>query len=452
MTQDASATTALPPHLSRRAATAGVLGTLIEYFEFLSYGYLTVFIAPQFFPNQSQAAAVLSGLLVFASGYLVRPLGAIFFGWVGDRNGRRTALVATVFLMGAASFLMGVLPTYAAVGVLAPVLLVIVRLLQGFSAGGELMGAVTYMAESAPKGKRGFYVALSQIGSNTGIGLAGIAAGILVLSVSTEAMGAWGWRMPFLLCLPLTILTLWVRLKIEDTPEFKEMVDNSEITKVPVLEALRAHPANVARTIGFLLVVNVINAVGTTYLTIHLITDLHVPSAQVFLLAGGMQVFSLAAMYWSGKLNDRIGMRRVLVIGLALSLVVAVPLFLLVDATPSLLVMAVLFAVWQIAIAFQSPPIVGMVVEMFPRNVRYTAAAFGTQIGVIIGAGLTPYASQLFVTVTGNSLGPAYLVVAASVLGFLVLATMRGKKLSFIPDGQEPHRTAQASVALGDPS
>lgn len=349
--------------------------------------------------------------------------------------------------MGAASLLLGLLPTYAMVGVAAPILLVIVRLLQGFSAGGELMGAATYLAESAPKGKRGFYAALTQIGANTGTGLAGITAGVIALTLTTEQMSAWGWRIPFLLCLPLTVLALWVRVKLEDTPEFREMVDNSEITKAPVLAALRAHPANIARTAGLMLVVNVINAVGTTYMTIYLITDLGISSAQVFLIAGAMQVFSLAAMFVTGKLNDRVGMRRVLVVGLSLSLVFAVPLFWMVSAAPGLVAVAVLFAVWQIVVAVQAPPTVGMIVEMFPRHVRYTAAALGTNIGVIFGAGLTPYASQRLATTTGNSFAPAYLVVFASVFGFVVLATMRGKKLSYMEDAEPaPARDIETSL------
>ena len=406
--------------ISKRAGAAGFLGTLIEYFEFASYGLLMIVIAPQFFPSHSQATSILSGLLVFATAYVVRPLGGIFFGWVGDRRGRKVALIATVVPMGAASVVLGLLPTYATVGVIAPILLVIVRLVQGFSAGGEIIGAATYVAESAPKRRRGFYAALTPIGSNTGVGLAGVVAGVIALSTTSAQMEAWGWRIPFLLCLPLTLITLWVRAGLEDSPEFEKMVEKSEITKAPFLTAVRAMPANIARVAVFALVTNLIGAVGSTYMAIHLISDIGMKQADVFLLMGLMQAVTIGGMLLSGRLSDRIGKPRMLSIGFTVSLIVAVPVFWVIDTAPGIGVLAVLIAVWQFAVGLQAPPMFGIFTEMFPRHIRYSAVAFGYSIGVIFGAGLTPYASQLLAK-TGSSFAPAYLVVAASAAGLVVL-------------------------------
>ncbi|MEU1525569.1 MFS transporter [Nocardia rhamnosiphila] len=425
MTPSTSGPSAVSPEVSRRAGTAGFLGTLIEYFEFISYGHLTVVIAPQFFPSDNEATSVLSGLLVFASGYLVRPLGGIYFGWLGDRRGRRAALVATVVLMGGASVVLGLLPTYSAVGALAPILLVITRLIQGFSAGGEMIGSATYVTESAPEAKRGLYSSLTPLGSTCGIGLAGLTAGVIALSMTPEQMTEWGWRIPFLLCLPLTLLALWVRVGLEDSPEFRQMVEKSEITKVPVLTALRAYPANVARVASFALVVNVVGAVGTTYMTVHLIADLHMPRAQVFLLMGGMAVFNALAMLIAGRLIDRLGALRVLGIGLICSLAVALPIFWLIDATPTLLVVAPLMAIWQFTVGTQTPPMLGLATAAFPRRIRYSGAALGFNIGVIFGAGLTRSASQYLVNWSGNSFAPAYLVMIVSIGGLVVLFLSR---------------------------
>ncbi|WP_405146719.1 MFS transporter [Nocardia salmonicida] len=406
--------------ISRRAGAAGFLGTLIEYFEFASYGLLMIVIAPQFFPSNNEATSVLSGLLVFATAYIVRPLGGIFFGWIGDRQGRKVALIATVVPMGAASVVLGLLPTYATIGVAAPILLIAVRLVQGFSAGGEIVGASTYVAESAPKLRRGFYAALTPMGSNTGVGLAGVVAGVIALSTTAEQMQTWGWRIPFLLCLPLTVITLWVRAGLEDSPEFEDMVEKSEITKAPFLTAVRAMPANIARVAVFALVANLIGAVGSTYMVIHLIADIGMKQAEVFLLMGVMQAVTIGGMLLSGRLSDRIGKTQMLSIGFAISLIVAVPIFWMIDTAPGIGVLAVLIAVWQFACGLQSPPMFGIFTEMFPRNIRYSAVAFGYSIGVIFGAGLTPYASQLLAE-TGSSFAPAYLVVAASAAGLIVL-------------------------------
>lgn len=467
MTAHTSASPAVGPKVSRRAGTAGFLGTLIEYFEFISYGHLTVVIAPQFFPSDNEATSVLSGLLVFASGYLVRPLGGIYFGWLGDRRGRRAALVATVVLMGGASVVLGLLPTYSAVGTLAPILLVITRLIQGFSAGGEMIGSATYVTESAPAAKRGLYSSLTPLGSTCGIGLAGLTAGVIALSTTPEQMSEWGWRIPFLLCLPLTLLALWVRVGLEDSPEFRQMVEQSEITKVPVVTALRAYPANIARVASFALVVNVVGAVGTTYMTVHLIADLHMPRAQVFLLMGGMAVFNALAMLMAGRLIDRLGALRVLGIGLVSSLAVALPIFWLIDAAPTLLVVAPLMAIWQFTVGTQTPPMLGLATALFPRRIRYSAAALGFNIGVIFGAGLTPSASQYLVNWSGNSFAPAYLVIIVSVAGLAVLllsrralgGTLAGRKARFAEyEAIDEARTESAdavraeSGTAGDPA
>jgi len=420
--------------ISKRAGAAGFLGTLIEYFEFASYGLLIIVIAPQFFPSHSQATSVLWGLLVFATAYVVRPLGGIFFGWIGDRRGRKVALIATVLPMGAASVVLGLLPTYATVGVTAPILLVVMRLVQGFSAGGEIIGAATYVAESAPKHRRGFYAALTPMGSSTGVGLAGVVAAVIALSTTSAQMEAWGWRIPFLLCLPLTLITLWVRAGLEDSPDFKDMVEKSEIIKAPFLSALRAMPANIARVAGIALVSNLIHAVGSTYMAIHLISDIGMKQAEVFLLMGLMQAATIGGMLLSGRLSDRIGKPRMLSIGFTVSLIVAVPVFWVIDTAPGIVVLAALIALWQFAVGLQSPPMFGTFAEMFPRHIRYSAVAFGFNIGVIFGAGLTPYASQWLAKTTGNSFAPAYLVVVASAAGLVVLYFSRGRIGNYFND------------------
>ncbi|MET7924796.1 MFS transporter [Streptomyces sp. NPDC005349] len=407
--------------LSRRAGAAGLCGTLVEYFEFATYGLLTVVIAPQFFPSGNDATAILSGLAVFAAGYLVRPLGGIFFGRIGDRRGRKTALVATVVGMGAASVLLGLLPTYDHVGFLAPVLLVVLRLVQGFFAGGEMIGASTYVAETAPRHRRGFYAALTPIGATTGIGLAGVCSGVIALITTSGQMAAWGWRIPFLLCLPLALVALWVRGGLEDSPDFQELAKNAQVSRTPFREALKTAPMNIVRVAAIALMVNAIGAVGTTYMVVHLIADIGMAQSQVFLVSGFTSVFSVVGMLVSGSLSDRIGKPQMLAVGLTLSFVLAVPAFWLIGTAPGALVVGLLVALWQFSVGVQNPPMMGTFAELFPPRIRYTAAAFGFNIGVIFGAGLTPYAAQWLAKITDSSYAPSFLVLVVAGAGLAVL-------------------------------
>lgn len=206
------------PRTVRRAMLAGSLGTLIEYYDFSVYGYLAVVIAPQFFPSEEPAAALLATLAVFATGLVVRPVGGVFFGWLGDRWGRRKALVSSVLCMGVASSATGLLPTYSQIGVTAAVLLLLCRLMQGISTGGESVGAYTYIYESAPPQRRAFLGAVTPIGSNLGFMFAAATAGVISALATKDQMADWGWRLPFLMAVPLTLFCLWARLRIEDTP------------------------------------------------------------------------------------------------------------------------------------------------------------------------------------------------------------------------------------------
>ena len=207
---------------TRRAAVAGGVGTLIEYYDFSLYGYMAVIVAPLFFPNADPIISLLSALAVFGTAYLIRPLGGIVFGHIGDRYGRKKALVATLVCMGLASTAMGLLPTYAQLGVWATFLLVLVRVAQGFSAGGEVGGSATFISESAPAHLKARYGAFTPLGSTGGFALAAAVAGT-VSGLTTDAqMESWGWRIPFLLAFPLTVFCLWARSRVDETHDLDE--------------------------------------------------------------------------------------------------------------------------------------------------------------------------------------------------------------------------------------
>jgi MFS transporter, MHS family, proline/betaine transporter len=407
-----------------RIGVAGVLGTVIEYFEFATYGFLAVVIGPLFFPTDSRAAGVLYAFLVFATGYVIRPLGGIYFGRLGDRKGRRAALTVTVLGMGGASTALGLLPTYATAGALAPVLLIAVRMIQGFSAGGEIIGSVTYLAEAAPPRKAGLFSALTPGGASLGTMFAALVAAVVTTLTTSEQLSVWGWRIPFLLCLPLMVVTLVIRMRLEDSPTFKVLVATSKIEKAPVRTVLRNFRGSVAKVAGVAMVINIVGAVGTTYITAALISNAGFPPGQVYFVSAGAALVGFCAMLLAGQLGQKYGRRPVLLASLVMTGIYAIPAFLVLRDTRSILVVLVVLVVWNLLSQLQSPPSFGTFAAIFPPWIRYTGAALGFNIGVVLGAGLTPYVSQLMLTTTGDQASAAYLVVGGALVGVLIVLTL----------------------------
>ncbi|MFJ8816381.1 MFS transporter [Amycolatopsis thermoflava] len=409
--------------LVRRAAVAGLLGTLIESYDFAVYAYLVVYTAPLFFPSGTQGTAVLSSLLVFAAGFVARPLGGLFFGRMGDRIGRRRTLVLTVTLMGIATFAMGILPTHDVIGLAAPLLLVLARLVQGFSAGGELMGSATFVAEYAPARRRGLFNAMTPLGFSIGVALAPAVVGLATLLTSGH-MASWGWRIPFLVSLPLTIACLVYRMKIEDSPEFKALVARQEVPSSPVLEVLRDHWRAVLRVAALSLTVGLVGYTTSAYLPIYLQTEAGLPKGTVSLVAAIALFLALPFSLVSGFAVDRFGRRAVLVTVLVVITVAVFPgMFLMGGAGTTVFVVGAVFWLLVGLAGAAPPPAYAAFTGFFPTRVRYTGAAIGFNLGSILGAGFAPYAAARLTAATGNPYAPALLIAAAAVLGVVVILT-----------------------------
>ncbi|WP_181784364.1 MFS transporter, partial [Pseudonocardia pini] len=363
------------PSLARRAAVAGLLGTMIESYDFAVYAYLVVYTAPLFFPSGDPVTAVLASLLVFAAGFVARPLGGLFFGRMGDRLGRRHTLVVTVTLMGVATFAMGVLPTHAAIGVAAPVLLVVLRLLQGFSAGGELMGSATFVAEYSTKGRRGLFNAMTPLGFSIGVAVAPAVVALATV-VSADGMATWGWRLPFLVSLPLTVLCLVYRLRLEDSPEFRALAARAEIPNAPVREVLRDHRPALLRVIALSFTVGLVGYTTSAYLPIYLQTTAGLPPGTVSLVAAIALFLALPFAVVSGLAVDRFGKRAVLVTVLLVSAVTIFPIMFVMGRAGAPIV-AVGAAFWFVVglAGAAPPPAYAAFTGLFPARVRYTGAA-----------------------------------------------------------------------------
>ncbi|MEU1525966.1 MFS transporter [Nocardia rhamnosiphila] len=419
--------------VARRAAIAGGVGTLIEYYDFAVYGFLAVTIAPLFFPSDNSGVSILSTLAVFGVAYVARPLGGIFFGRLGDRRGRRHSLVITVVSMGIACGILGLLPTHSTVGVLAPILLALVRLAQGFSAGGEVGGAATYIAESAPPRKRGFFGSFTPVGSTLGFAVAAAVVGVVALITTDEQMESWGWRIPFLLALPLAYVCLRVRMKLEDTPEFEEMAEKKQVTKSPLMDVLRKNPWSVLRVVGVAIAMNGSGYIGLTYFSVYLIKDLGFSKDAVYWTSAIAIALACATFPISGMLTDRFGRKPVLVGGYLAYVVIALPAFMIMGATESILVIGIVYFLYMVLNGVVQVPAFPLFTELFPRTVRYTGVSLGFNIGTIAAGGTAPYVAAQLVESTGNAMSPAYWVMGVCAIGLLTVATIRETSRKELP-------------------
>jgi MHS family proline/betaine transporter-like MFS transporter len=403
---------------------AGSLGTMIEYYDFSIYGYLAVAIAPQFFPSGDPAASLLAALAVFATGLLVRPIGGIFFGRLGDRLGRRKALVSSVLCMGIASSITGLLPTYEQIGVTAAVLLFLTRVAQGISSGGESVGAYAYIYESAPPRRRAFLGGFTPIGSNLGFALAAATAGAITGLTTQGQMESWGWRIPFLLAVPLTLFCLWARLRIEDTPEFAAAAEREDIPTAPVREVLSTHRKAIMQSMGMAMAQGGAIFLGLTYIGIYLTTNLGYDQTQVFWLTSGVVLITVILMLPVGWLASRFGCRRVLLVGMVGFLVSAYPAMVLMGRG-NLAVAGAAYALFMVSSAIVQVPAASLWPHLFERRVRYTGMAIGYNVGTVLAGGTAPYIAAFLVDKTGNLLSPAFYVMAVSVIGIGALLTVR---------------------------
>ncbi len=412
--------------IARRASISAAVGTAIEFYDFTIYAFLATIIAPLFFSKHDEVAGLLATLGVYAVGYVARPLGSIYFGRLGDRQGRRRALLITITVMGVATALTGLLPTYAAIGVAAPTLLTVLRIVQSLAAGGELGGAAVLVAESAPRKRRGF------LGSSTAIGAAGGAtlAAVVVGTVSVmpaHAMSSWGWRVPFLLAVPLLIVCLVYRLRVEESPVFQQMASETAPPKAPVSDVVANHWKALLKVTLTSYALNTAAKLSSLYLVVqfHL---LGYPVAQSVWFAAGFTFVSGTVMTYAGQLSDQFGRRRVMAVGFVGFIVLAIPCYMLMAAS----LLAALFA--GLILNVVDGLITGVVFtafsEQFPKHVRYTGVSLGYNLGTAFGGGPASLVAAALVSSTGVLISPAFYIVIVSVIGLGTVAVFDDREQS----------------------
>lgn len=415
---------------SRRALVAGSVGNFIEWYEFGVYGYLATIIAGNFFTLEGQTG--MTGLLLtyasFALAFFCRPVGAIIFGRIGDRIGRKPTLIAVVLLMTLATAIIGLLPTYAQIGVAAPLLLTLMRMFQGLFAGGEFGGAVSLMTEFAPKGKRGIYGAWQSFTVSLGL-LTGVAlVAILVQTLPEAQMKDWGWRIPFLLALPMGLVALYLRLKLDETPNFvasKKAEPKAQKTaeeKASAVATAKAIALGIGRMMGW-------SAGGYTFLVVmpsYLQTSLHATFLQALVATVLANVGFALAILPSGWLSDKIGRKKVMMIAVFAVIVLSFPLLhLLQNPESSLMAKGIAVLIAGATIGMIAGPGPAMLAEMFPTRVRYTGLGLSYSLSNAVFSGCAGLIITGLIKETGNLDIPAYYVVATCVVSLFALMSLR---------------------------
>jgi len=369
-----------------RTTFACAFGTLFEWYDFIIFGTAASLVFGKlFFPALDPVAATLASLMAFSLGFIARPLGAIIFGHFGDRYGRKNTLMATMLLMGIATFLIGLLPTYNQIGIWAPIALVILRLLQGVAFGGEWGGASVVVLENAPKNLRGFYASFIQVGYPAGLLMAS-GAFFLVSLLPESQMLEWGWRIPFFMSLILVIIGHLVRKKISETQEFLDLQKNNQTSSFPLLEVLR-NPRPLLIGVGLKITEVTWAYLLNIFVVIYAINHLSMAKSDVvgsLLIASAL---NLVAIPLFGYLSDIVGRRKIYIVGSIITLLMSWPVFALITAGYILpaMIMGML-----LGNALMMAPLAAYLPEIFPANTRFTGASFGCQIAAALGGGVFP--------------------------------------------------------------
>ena len=414
-----------PRESVRRVALASMVGTSIEWYDFFIFGTASALVFGRlFFPTFSELAGTLAAFASFAVGFVARPVGGLVFGHIGDRSGRKTTLVFTLTMMGLATFAMGLMPSYAVIGAWAPILMVVLRFVQGMAVGGEWGGAVLMATEHAGAERRGFFGSFAQMGSAVG-GLMATGIFLLMQQLPEDDFVSWGWRVPFLLSIVLVLVGLFIRLRIVESPVFAKIKEAHRVVKVPVVELLRSESRNVLLAAGLYLAHGVLFYAMTVY-TLAYTTSVYGLAQNTYLIgvtaAGAVQLITIPFL---GALSDKLGRRAVIMFGTLFIIAFAVPLnFMITSQVPLLAWLAVIISICVGHNAVYAPT-AALYSEMFPAHVRYSGTSLGYQLGGAI-AGFVPLTAASLVGAAGGAYWPIpALIAGAGVIGFVCILLVR---------------------------
>lgn len=430
----------------RRTLFSGTIGAVVEWYEYTVYATAAALVfGPLFFPAMDPSISQIAALATFGVGFVARPLGAFVAGHLGDRIGRKSTLILTFAIMTASTALIGMLPTYEAVGVLAPILLCVLRLAQGFAVGGEWGGAAIIAVENAPKGKRGFYGSWPQIGVSCGL-LLGTAAVALAGALTGDAFTTWGWRIPFLLSVVLAAVGLYIRLNATESPEFlaekEKMAKEAQHRKAPIAELLTHHrkPLLIAIFARFAEAGNYY--LFTVFVLSYVTTTLKVPQhygLTAVMIGSALNIIMIPVF---GRLSDRIGRKRTFLLGGTAIVLTAWPIFALIGTGQQLAIILGVALFLALGHALVYAPLPALYCELFPTAVRYSGISIGYQMASILLAGFMPALASALVLWSGGTWAVVLIIIASTIVAMISVSFAKETKdLDLAEIGRAPALT-----------
>ncbi|WP_085990976.1 MFS transporter [Oceanobacillus senegalensis] len=416
--------TVVDTQLAKKSVVATAIGNAMEWFDFGIYSYLAVVLGALFFPEFSGPLQLVFSFATFAVAFLVRPFGGLFFGMLGDRIGRKKVLAITLIIMAIATLCIGLLPTYSSIGIAAPILLLVARLVQGFSAGGEYSGAMTFIAESTADKKRGFLSSGLEVGTLVGyITGAGIVT-LLTFVLGSETMHEWGWRIPFIIAAPIGIIGLYLRNNLEETPAFESKDTEEEDDNKPTASLKNIfvyHRRSLLIGLGLVSFYNTVYYVILTYMPSHLNAVLGYGDTKGLLLILVVMVIMIPFVLMAGYFSDRIGNKRVIMFGLIGMIILSVPSFLLIGSGNNWLVFFGLMILGALLASFQGV-MPSLLPSLYFTEVRYGSLAITYNIATSVFGGTAPLVVSWLISATMSRMVPAYYIIFASILGIIIVA------------------------------
>jgi MHS family proline/betaine transporter-like MFS transporter len=432
-----------PPGVVRKAIAASAIGNATEWFDYGIYAYGVTYISAAIFPGDAGTATLLA-LMTFAVSFLVRPLGGLVWGPLGDRVGRKRVLAITILMMAGATLCVGLVPSYASIGLWAPILLVLLRMIQGFSTGGEYGGAATFMAEYAPCRRRGFLGSFLEFGTLSGFSLGALLMLGFSLLLGDDQMHAWGWRLPFLVAAPLGLVGIYLRTRLEDTPIFRELAAKGETedqTTTQFRDLLAGYWRPILQLGGLVVALNVVNYTLLSYMPTYLENEIGLTSNLSLVVPIIGMLTMMVFLPFAGRISDRIGRKPMWWFSLAGLFIAGVPMFLLMGVNLAGAVIG--FAVLGVLYVPQLATISATFPAMFPTHVRYAGMAIAYNVSTSLFGGTAPAVNEWLIGRTGDGLMPAYYMMGACVIG--ALALIRVPETTRCPiNGTETPGTAKA--------
>lgn len=401
----------------KRVMIAGMIGNGLEWYDFALYGYFAPVIGRLFFSAQDTYSQMLGTYGIFAAGFLMRPLGAVVFGFLGDKFGRKFSLTLSIFMMAVPTACIGFLPTYHSIGIAAPLLLVFMRLMQGLALAGQFSGSIAFVVEHAPVGRRGVAGSTTIMSLCAGMLLGSLVATVFAAALSREAFESWGWRVPFIVGFAIAVVGFYIRHNTEESPHYEKARDEGRLSETPVRHAFRGHMTELLRGLGMYFSVTIPFYTLTVFLNGFMVTSLHLPDKDTYFINTVSMLVMMVLIPFAARLTDKYGRKRLLMTVCVIYFVTAFPIFQLMNQGGFHSVFAADMA-FTLITTFYIASVPALLVELFPTSIRYTGMALSYNVAAVLG-GFTPMIETRLVKETGNNTMVAAYIMLFAFISFV---------------------------------